>query len=236
MVITHELPEAPCTRCNLTAKWNQIEFNGVRLDPMCWCEHCERDLSRQWSNKETARAREQRTIAEGLRAKGWDAECPIGFRECDRDRIPSEPMRQMLDSYEIGQGVGLVGNSRMGKTRVAYMCLKRAHNQRCGVRAINHVSFACLAKQAARSEPGAEYDLARLGTVHTLLLDDLGKGADSPRALEALWNTVEVRTSNNRPIIWTANGTGEYLQSKLGGEYGEPIIERLREFTEIIAA
>lgn len=232
-VTTKDLEPAACPNCDLDAPRRQIIFNGTRMEPLCFCPHCDGRVEQAWKAQETQRVKEQRERIEKTRAKGWAAECPIRYRDSLLERIPAESMRRVWQNYTPGDSVGLVGASRQGKTRTAFHCLKAAHNARRRVRAINHVEFVQLSKQASRSEPGAEIDLRELSMVDTLLIDDLGKGADAPRALEALWNVIDTRTAHNRAIIWTANGSGEYLTRKLGGEYGQPIIERLREFSQI---
>lgn len=223
---------APCPDCGLPTP--QIPHLGINV---C-CDDCH--LLRTHSADK--RAIEER---EGKMSAHWRAICPGGYADtrANDPRLNStalEAARVWVRSRRGGatKGLALIGTSGIGKTRISYLALKAIHDAGERVMAIRAKTHARRAVEAAggshvdaRGQDEARQTLRQCMTADVLLLDDLGKGKPTPRAVEAMEDLVEERTSRKRPIIWTANAGGEWLAEHFGADSGPPIVRRLAEFS-----
>jgi hypothetical protein len=181
--------------------------------------------------------------AEAAAAKdaAWSRVCPALYRDTDDAHPGLNPLAlDAVRRYEprAARGLGLIGATGEGKTRCAFLALRRAHLAGLRVNSVSHNRFSRLAIDAfsgtteERGHARAALDALKLADV--LLLDDLGKAPSTERADAELEELIEARTSNNKPLLWTANGSGEWLIARLGADRGEPAIRRLAEFCEIV--
>ncbi len=77
----------------------------------------------------------------------------------------------------------------------------------------------------------------RCRTAGVLLFDDFGKERKLSSAVaSATHDLLEDRARNCRTTLWTSEKTGVELAQRLGDDYADGIIRRLREFSQIIAA
>ena len=76
--------------------------------------------------------------------------------------------------------------------------------------------------------------IGRAHRAEILFIDDIGKEKYTERVESEFYDLIETRTAHMRPIIWTANANGVGLAAMMSPDRGEPILRRLREFTEII--
>ena len=67
-----------------------------------------------------------------------------------------------------------------------------------------------------------------------LFLDDIGKEKYTERVESEFYDLIETRTSNLRPTLWTTNASASQLSAMMSADRGEPVLRRLKEFTEIV--
>lgn len=195
------------------------------------CEDC--DLRRIEMLKQ-----EQALLEQQRRQEAFHALCPPLYRESDPKRLPAAFLRE-CEAWEVSpMGLGFVGIAGTGKTRAAWMLLKRLHFS--GVRVFGLTATA-FAKACAdqwhdnnQAKALAEDTLTRCRRTKVLLLDDLGKQKMTERAELELFDLLEHRTSHELPVIWTANAGRETLKQMLSPDRGEPILRRLAEFTKVV--
>jgi DNA replication protein DnaC len=133
------------------------------------------------------------------------------------------------------RGIGLLGKTRLGKTRGLFLVLKHALTSGISIDAISHGTFSNMVRLAyGAGDAEAESRLARLYQADVVMLDDLGKAPSTERADAELELLVEHLTSHNRTILWSANGSKEWLTGRFGPDRGPALVERLREFTYVI--
>lgn len=177
------------------------------------------------------------------RESKWQVVCPaVEYRETNIDDPRLHPVCvSTVKSWDVRgrRGIGLVGNSGFGKTRCLFVALRRAFDASLSCAAVSHRRIAALATAASNGakveREEASATLTRFHRCQVLLLDDLGKGAFTPRANEELSDLLEHRTSSGLPVLWSANGGGEWLIKQLGPDYGPPIARRLADFCELPA-
>jgi DNA replication protein DnaC len=199
------------------------------------CESCIRKF-----NERTLEMRAADSVV--VKDAFWLKVCPSLYRDTDQAHPGLHPMAlEAVRRYEprAGRGLGLIGETGGGKTRCAFLALHKAHIAGLRVNAVSHKLFGKIAAKAAAgtTEEKAKADSAMesFERADVLLLDDLGKAPSTERADSDLEDLIEIRTSNKRAILWTANGSGEWLISRLGPDRGEPTIRRLTEFCEIVS-
>jgi DNA replication protein DnaC len=203
----------------------------LHCDPCCAASEA---AERQREEKREQMEREQR----------WDLICPPLYRSTDfahpgligdfvsiaREWTPRAGER----------GLGFMGSSGGGKTRLLFTCLRRAFDAGFTVHATNHHHFARLVIEAFSGSDDAreraQVELRRLERVEVLLLDDLGKAPSTERCDAELECLIETRGSHLRPILWSANGHGQWLIDRFGPDRGAPIVRRLAEFSTVVKA
>lgn len=195
------------------------------------CEEC--DLRRIEKLKQEQAEEEQER-----RQEAFNAICPPLYRESDSQRIPAAFLRE-CEAWEFGsEGLGFIGLAGCGKTRAAWMLLKRLHFSGVRVFGITATGFAKACADQWHDDPQAkalaEDTLTRCRRTKVLLLDDLGKNKFTERAELELFDLLEHRSSHGLPIIWTANAGRETLKQMLSPDRGEPILRRLVEFSKVV--
>ena len=195
------------------------------------CDDC--DLKRIEMLQQEQAAEEQER-----RQEAFNAICPPLYRESDLGRIPAAFLRECEAWQHNPVGIGLVGPAGCGKTRAAWILLKRLHMSGLRVYGITATGFAKACADQwhdnNQAKAMAEDTLTRCRRTKVLLLDDLGKQKMTERSELELFDLLEHRSSHEMPIIWTANAGRESLKQMLSSDRGEPILRRLSEFTKII--
>lgn len=197
------------------------------------CDDC--DLKRIEKLQQEQAAEEQER-----RQEAFNTICPPLYRESDARRIPA-PFLSEIHDWQFGpSGLGLTGPAGCGKTRAAWMLLKRLHFSGVRVYGITATGFAKACADQwhdnAQAKALAEDTLTRCRRTKVLLLDDLGKNKFTERSELELFDLLEHRSSHELPVIWTANAAKGDLRKMLSPDRGEPILRRLSEFTKIINA
>ena len=231
--------KAPCPDCGIETA--QLPGCGVRFR----CDSCSEKVEREEREERNRKNDYQRRIH-------WEKICPEGYRATD----PNHPgLDQDLLKFSrdwartrgwespTKPGLGLIGPTRLGKTRVAYLLLKHLADSGKSVWAVRAKVHARQAVTAAggnsadkRSQSEARHALHQALNADITLIDDLGKISASPRAIEAFEDLIEHRTSLGLPLIWTANGSSKWLTSLFGPDSGPPIVARLAEFCRVFRA
>lgn len=225
---TYECHDCGAPFWRTVVRFEKLVFGSVR------CEPCIATRNKEAVAIKAAEARAERDSA-------WNRVCPPLYRDTDEKHPGLNPRAlEAVRRYEprASRGLGLIGTTGQGKTRCACLALRRAHLAGLRVNYVTHNRFSRLAADvlswAAEERGNARAALDSFKRADVLLLDDLGKAPSTERGDAELEDLIEVRTSGNKPILWTANGSGEWLIARLGADRGEPTIRRLAEFCDVV--
>lgn len=138
------------------------------------------------------------------------------------------------------RGLGLVGESRRGKTRCLHLALKKAWDAGRNCLAVREVDFASVAESAAfgtRQEQRQSREfLWNWKHIGVLLLDDVGKARANPAVSQELYGMLDYRATHGLPTLWSAQAGSTWITDKYGPDHGPAIAARLgKEFCDVTA-
>lgn len=177
---------------------------------------------------------EEEADARRLAKARWNEMCPPIYRETDSVRLDQEKLKQVLEWKFNKNGILMLGPTRKGKTRIATLLLERlVVEERRDVIAFYGQKFAHQCARAFGEHQGEAWS-ERVSKAGVVFFDDLGKEKLTERVESELFGIIETRTSYNRPVIITTNFDGRTLAMKMSPDRGAPLVERLREFCNVI--
>ncbi|MHC1767393.1 MAG: ATP-binding protein [Verrucomicrobiia bacterium] len=189
------------------------------------------------------RAAELVRIHQGWFEDHWADLCPIEFRlrsenggHTDLDRLRVEqPLLEEIMQWSFGpRGLLLHGPTGSCKTRIAWRLLRREFEQGRKVHALKAASVGMESHRHAL-EGDLEKWFSRLVEPDVLLIDDLGKGRFTDSAEAHIFNVVDQRTEQGRPLIITTNETRSSLTKRMTSARCEPFLRRLRDYCDTFA-
>lgn len=220
-----------CRRCQAP-----YACHAIRVGPDIWpftffCDACF-DIER--AAHDAARVAEMRA----KRADAWSSD--VG-REAFADTIVAQldPVRlAAVVGWVYGpRGLVLHGPSGKTKSRMMWILARRLYVDD-GVQTVvaRATRLARTLSDLATPAGAIEAQIRALINAPVLILDDLGKEAQSERWESALVEIIDARTAAGRPLIITTN----YVGSKLVERYrdrsnGEAVVRRLRDFCTAIS-
>lgn len=176
------------------------------------------------------------------RIERWLAICPPLYRATAWTQHPelSQVCREAAKHWWTpgkGIGLGLYGQTGSGKTRAMFEVLRRHHFAGRHVMAIQSMDIEEACSQLFQSDPIARQDarrtLERCRKAGILYIDDLGKERMTDPVAREFHRLIEHRNRHRLPTCWTSEQTGDWLIQRMGPAYGDGLIRRLREFTDI---
>lgn len=196
---------------------------GKRLAECEPCQAAEKERKRILRRKEDA-------------LSAWLDVTPMSFQKKIELYLIAPELRPALD-LDGATGVGFAGASGSGKTRIAYVLLRRAAAR--GLMPFSTTAAEYRQAAANRHHSDSFTRGAAVGILRNahgcgaLLLDDIGKGASTPTGDEALYDLLNERRDSNRLTFWTANGSSEWLKKRFGVDHGPAIIKRMLDLVTI---
>lgn len=169
----------------------------------------------------------------------WESVCPARFRDTDINHQDLyKGFVQTALEWEYGPiGLGFLSrDSGNGKTRSLFLALYKAHQAGKSIYAIRHTRFVGLVQAAySGDERGpALREMEKLREVDCLVIDDIGKPPPTERSDAELIDILDGRSWDEKPVLWSSNGSSEWLKKRLGPDRGGPIVRRLNEFSKIV--
>lgn len=220
----------PCRYCPDQISYEPIAFAPPMPDILrpTVCPACE-ERRRSQASAEVLRRRYE----------AYSAICPPLYAATDIHH-PDMPRADKLNTilaWKMGPiGLTVKGTTRKGKTRSMWLLVKRLIvEDGLRVTALTASQFASASASAAMENDHGQWKDSMLHDADVLFLDDLGKEKLTERVEADLFDVIETRTSNQKPILITTNYDGQTLiATKFSADRGPAIVSRIREFTTSI--
>lgn len=161
----------------------------------------------------------------------WSRRCPAQFRDTDASKLPSPESVSRALEWQYGSiGLLLHGPTGTGKSRTAWLVLKKVYDQRKTFKVLNSLAgleYASLYSQGAEK---VEKWVGELVSVDVLFMDDIFKNKLTDSFEGIIFSILDRRIESGKPVILSANDTGTTLAGRMTEDRGEPLVRRLREF------
>lgn len=216
---------ANCQKCGAEFEAQVIRLFGATITGNL-CAPCDDAKEAQWERQRESVER-MNPDYKPTRAEQWAKLCKdSGFGKC----LKSDPARFPQWLAEVDSGA-LFQSTRpgTGKTFAAVEIIRRYFIiGRATVRMWDAISFGM--EVATPDSERREKAISEAIKAEWLLIDDIGKGKLTERALEAFFHVTDKREQAERATIWTTNATAENFQTWMG-DYAEPFLARLKRTT-----
>jgi DNA replication protein DnaC len=170
----------------------------------------------------------------------WLAFCPKLYRNTNvrKLRAPIVMIKRVISHPICERGLRIVGPTGIGKTRLAYMMLKRFYLDGVSMKTFDSTEFGSQASAAFRD--GRERDFFKMMVEpEVLFLDDLGKNKNTERVIEALFTVVDRRGARQKPILFTMQYNLKMLRRRLERDEIDDamidgLIRRMDEYCDLL--
>lgn len=216
-----------CTECS-TEFEREVPENYERFPTFKICNECVQKRSAK------IRADDERKKDAELKAR-WFTFCPPVFHDTDINRLPFPKISQKAVAWECGsRGVILYGKTRSGKTRTAWLMVRKqfkAGHQVCVMDSMSGFEYAGVFTDGGQA--AMEWVKER-ANCPLLFLDDVFKVKLTESFEAAMFAIIDHRFNYKLPIIVTLNDTGATLSARMSGDRGDAFIARLKEMCDTI--
>ncbi|MGB0145001.1 MAG: hypothetical protein ACPGAP_09535 [Akkermansiaceae bacterium] len=178
---------------------------------------------------DTRQAEHSRTVHAKDRPN-WSEICPPAYQQFDRRKLPPDAsaIADRVLGWQPGpKGIGLMGESRKGKTFLLYELFRRWYEHGASVCITSGTEFAWACGSIDQHD--RRELMTRMIKADMLFIDDLGKEKMTDRVEADLYHVIEQRRRFQRPVFVTVNSGGDALAGKMSADGGIPIVNRLRE-------
>lgn len=180
-----------------------------------------------------SRAAEQREEMHQNRLSRWLELCKPAYRSTSPELLPLPHMLERCSSWACcgssGMGLLLHGKTGLGKSRIAWLLLKRECLAGKSVEVLTAMSGVDYAGKFEYGGAEAWRWIKGLSNCGVLLLDDVFKSSLSEGFQSALFQIINARCERLKPMIITLNDTGASLVTRLSADRGEPLLRRIKE-------
>jgi DNA replication protein DnaC len=220
--------EIACATCNQPFESEVTEFTNGRKMQANVCDRCH----------ERREAALPVAVKDEKRKQDWDRRVGSYYYTFDTDKIP-QPIQPHLETVfnwhpDSPRGIGFIGKSRTGKSRVLFELGRRLYMKGQDVYPTSGIEFAEKVAGQVTDKEGFEQYTHRVKHCKILLFDDADKCRFTEAVEAAYYGMLEYRRRFQRPILASVNSNGKAMAAAASDNRGEPIVNRLRDLCEII--
>jgi DNA replication protein DnaC len=170
----------------------------------------------------------------------WLTLCPSQYNKpLDYSKISANnhaQVKAVIAWQNFPKGLFIIGPTGRAKTRACWAALKPRWYAGAKIHFASSFQVAQDAVKAMTDHERGQKIVPRYVNADILFLDDLGKRL-TPSASQFLFEVIERRTNNDKPIIATSNEDFKTLAEKIddgSGTMSEPVIRRFEEFCDLV--
>lgn len=169
-----------------------------------------------------------------IRSQMWETLCPHEFRAPLDFARNGRELYDRLMAWQFGpRGLFLSGRTGKCKTRYLLRVLEREFLAGRSCAFVAHIDFRREVSYLSQTDPLAmRRYMAVLMKADVVLFDDLGAGVITAAGEEAFEGMLAARCRNGKPTLFSANSEIDALGTRFSADRSEPILRRLREFSE----
>ena len=159
----------------------------------------------------------------------WSEICPAAYQGFDLNRLPEASRGvafNVLNWQKSEKGVGMIGDSRAGKTFIMHELARRVFERGGKIKLTSGTEFAYACGSSEAGERRAMIDSC-IAVAH-LFLDDIDKMKMTDRVESDFYHVIEQRRRALKPVFVTLNASGAELERMMSDNGGSPIVNRLR--------
>jgi DNA replication protein DnaC len=217
-----------CKICNNEFLTDVSEYTNGKVLRANICDQCAKQRD----------ARDPVSMRNEKRKQIWDHMVGPYYYTFDPDRLPQAISGHVDEAFrwhpDSARGVGFLGRSRTGKSRVLFELGRKLFIQGHDVYPTSGIEFAEKVQSQVMDRDGFEAYMQRVKNCKILLLDDCDKLNFTPAVEASYYGMLEYRRRFQRPILASVNSNGKAMAAAASDNRGEPIVNRLRDLCEII--
>ena len=166
----------------------------------------------------------------------WDEQCPALYKDLvdnppDTIDIPTMDRVAGWRPSQDGKGLILAGATGKGKTTSLWKLFRGLELGETRAIFLTAVELQRQLSEAARDIKGVKH----LTHCRVLIIDDLGKEKLTASVAALLWEVVDTRYANRRPIVLSTRYAGGTFEERFGdGILGKDIRRRLRNCCDVV--
>ena len=227
-----------CARCGEEFQFTPVILFGKkpRWAQPRFCGKCNEKEEEKLQQEKEREKREEQRHREWRHERIWQDLCPKLYRTTDPARLPTEQLRKVMGWKYGPKGLILHGPTGTGKTRCAYLLLRRLFDEGHKIIASDSTDFVNYCADAFAKGEGMSW-VKKMVNIPILFIDDIGNEPSGERGAGELFHVIKRRGEELLPVIVTTNlGGGELGKNLRGGteDRGGSMVRRLREFCEPI--
>lgn len=215
-----------CEKCNQPI---YTEHEGFIIPKNCKCSQEDLDRTKEQElaeiNKEKQRKLDQLKKFSMMNDKFYSCTFENYIVDEDNKKLHSFALKycdHWNEMYRENIGVMFLGSQGIGKSYTSFAIANRLMENMVPVIAISILGLLDRIKMTYNrfGDKGESEILQQLCDAKLLILDDLGAENDTAWSKEKLYEIIDTRDRQGKPLIVTTNLTKEQLQNKLTGSDG----------------
>lgn len=209
-----------CTQCAHPFQSKRVSFFGRPILAQKFCPEC---VERLEKDREAIKKLEMEA--------NWRQICPPEFQNTNTkdSRLNVQAIEKTMRWQFDPKGLLLHGKTGLGKTRAIWLLLHRLYFEGIRFKWMTAATFCDRSSDAAGKGESEEF-VESLVNPQILFIDDIGKGKMTERNAGALFNVLDQRFINQKPVFMTMNLIGDELAKRIDPDMGAPLVRRMREF------
>lgn len=219
-------------RCETCGTMFELEESGTVADTLLkfvkLCPPCrEREGEKRKEAKTTSIMQDREAV--------WRELCPPLFHDTDIAKLPRPEKTEQVLKWSGERGLLLHGQTRKGKSRSAWLLLRREFDKGRSIRVLDTMSGFEYGSTFSIGAKEAEEWVKQHCQCSILFMDDVFKVKLTDSFEAALFAILDYRLNHKKVLMATCNDTGDSLTARMSTDRGAAFVARLKECCDTIS-